>query len=369
MLYAKFEILITVLCLALVQAQVVIDNDADDNVNQASAIEPSAIEPSAIEAIVVVHGGAGDIPDSRDEGKHRGTKLAVRLGYNKLLAGGSALDAVEEAVRSMELDENFNAGYGAVLNYDGVVAMDASIMSGENFNAGCVTLVEDILHPISLARRVMENTNHTFLGGDGAMKFAKAQGIPILQPKGQLVTQSAKDALEAFKRDQAMGISTVNAKTETGHNSVDKLYGEPGTVGAVAIDQYGNIAAATSTGGMTGKMVGRIGDSPLLGSGTYADNEWGGVSTTGHGESIMRYNVAQKIVQRIEFLGEDAETATRMVLEAMTEKMMQTAGAITIDSSGNVGFFWTSEKMAWAYRKGNLVHYGIKHGQDIVEPA
>lgn len=155
--------------------------------------------------------------------------------------------------------------------------MDASIMSGDNLNGGCVTLVEDILHPITLARRVMDNTNHTFLGGDGAMKFAKNQGIPILKPKGTLATQNAKDALDAFKRDQAMGLSTVNAKTETGHEVVAKLYGEPGTVGAVAIDKDGNIAAATSTGGMTGKMVGRIGDSPLLGSGTYADNTAGTV--------------------------------------------------------------------------------------------
>lgn len=153
--------------------------------------------------------------------------------------------------------------------------MDASIMSGDSLNAGCVTLVEDILHPITLARRVMDRTNHTFLGGDGVMKFAREQGIPILSPKGQLATQNAKDALEAFKRDQAMGISTVNAKTETGHEIGDKLYGEPGTVGAVAIDKDGNIAAATSTGGMTGKMVGRIGDSPLLGAGTYADNNSG----------------------------------------------------------------------------------------------
>lgn len=155
--------------------------------------------------------------------------------------------------------------------------MDASIMSGDNLNGGCVTLVEDILHPVTLARRVMENTNHTFLGGEGAMKFAKDQGIPILNPKGQLVTQNSKDALESFKRDQAMGLSTVNAKTETGHEAVEKLYGEPGTVGAVAIDRDGNIAAATSTGGMTGKMLGRIGDSPLLGSGTYADNNSGRV--------------------------------------------------------------------------------------------
>jgi len=355
------KVILTLFCVALTQAQVVLDNGL--NTNDVNRL------PRIVDPVVVVHGGAGDIPDSRDNGKHQGTKLAVKLGYNKLLAGGSAIDAVEEAVRSMELDPNFNAGYGSVLNFDGVVAMDASIMSGDDLNAGCVTLIEDILHPITLARRVMENTNHTFLGADGAMKFAREQGIPILHPKGQLVTQNAKDALAEFKRDQAMGISTVNAKTETGHQDADKDYGEVGTVGAVAIDKDGNIAAATSTGGMTGKMVGRIGDSPLLGSGTYADNNSGGVSTTGHGETIMRYNVAQKIVQRIEYLGEDAETATRMVLEEMTARLTQTAGAITIDPTGQVGFYWTSEKMAWAYRKGDEVHYGIRHGDDFIVRA
>lgn len=162
-----------------------------------------------------------------------------------------------------------------MLNLDGVVSMEASIMSGDNLNGGCVTLVEDIMHPITLARRVMENTNHTFLGGDGAMKFAKEQGIPILTPKGQLVTQHAKDALEAFKRDEAMGISTENAKTEIGDEGVVEDSGDVGTVGAIAIDKDGNIAVATSTGGRTGKLVGRIGDTPLIGSGTYADNNSG----------------------------------------------------------------------------------------------
>lgn len=153
-----------------------------------------------------------------------------------------------------------------MLNLDGVASMEASIMSGDSLNGGCVTLVEDILHPITLARRVMEKTNHTFLGADGAMRFAKEQGIEILNPKGQLVTQHAKDALEAFKIVKAKGLSTVNARTEIG---------DVGTVGAVAIDRNGNIAVATSTGGMTGKIVGRIGDTPVIGSGTYADNNCG----------------------------------------------------------------------------------------------
>lgn len=140
-------------------------------------------------------------------------------------------------------------------------------MSGEDLNAGCVTLVEDITHPITLARRVMTNTNHTLLGGDGAMRFAQEQGFEILEPKGQLVTQHAKDALKAFKAARDAGLSTADARTEIGEAG--------STVGAVAIDRNGNIAVATSTGGMTGKIVGRIGDTPLIGSGTYADNKCG----------------------------------------------------------------------------------------------
>lgn len=245
--------------------------------------------------------------------------------------------------------------------------MDASIMNGENLSAGCVTLIEDILHPISLARLVMERTNHTFLGGEGAMQFAKQQNIDILRPAGQLATQYAKEALAAFKEDQRRGLDTVNAKTEIGDRSVRKDFGEVGTVGAVAIDQYGNVAAATSTGGMTGKIVGRIGDSPILGAGTYADNVSGAVSTTGHGETILRFNVATKILQRIEHFDEDAQIATQRVLEDMTSRLTQTAGAITIDRNAKIGIYWTSEKMAWAYQRGTSIHYGIRHGDDFIE--
>lgn len=273
-----------------------------------------------------------------------------------------------------------------MLNWDGDVAMDASIMNGADLDAGCVTLINDILHPITLARMVMERTNHTFLGGEGAMRFAKLENVQILSPPGQLATQAGKDALAAYKKDKISG-------QETGHNSAAsssvpqqktaaipvevskyqaaliKDYGEVGTVGAVAIDQYGNVAAATSTGGMTGKLPGRIGDSPLLGSGTMADNRSGAVSVTGNGEIIMRFQVASRILQRIEYLNESAAVATAKVLEEMTSRLVQTAGAITIDRNGEIGMHWTSEKMAWAYRKGDTVHYGIKHGDDLVEKA
>lgn len=159
-------------------------------------------------------------------------------------------------------------GYGSVLNLDGNVEMEASIMDGKTLKAGCCTLVEDINHPISLARLVMEKTVHRFLGGKGVMKFAREQNVEILSPPGQLVTDYAREALEKFKEQLHKGHDVTNAPTEIGKRDE----GGVGTVGAIAIDSQGNVAAATSTGGITGKLPGRIGDTPILGAGTYADN-------------------------------------------------------------------------------------------------
>lgn len=243
--------------------------------------------------------------------------------------------------------------------------MEASIMNGADLKAGCCTLIEDILHPISVARRIMDKTRHVCLGGQGAMRFAKEQGFEILYPPGQLITDYAREALEEFKKELELGMDVTNAKTEIGNRTKD--FGEVGTVGAVAIDKDGNIAVATSTGGITGKLVGRIGDTPQLGSGTYADNLVGGVSTTGHGETILKYNVAQRILQKIESGNVDAMTATKDVLNQMTARLGQTAGAITIDHDGEIGYYFTSMKMAWTYIKGNEIHFGIRNGDDFVE--
>ncbi|XP_055843561.1 probable isoaspartyl peptidase/L-asparaginase GA20639 [Episyrphus balteatus] len=302
--------------------------------------------------IVLIHGGAGDITDDRIEGKLKGVKLAAQIGYMTLTNGGSALDAVEEAVRSMELDENFNAGYGAVLTWDGEVEADASIMNGANLNAGCVSIVKNILHPISVARSVMEKSQHTYLAGEGVMRFAKDKGFEIL-PNGTLVTESAKKALENYKNQ------TVELKEN------HKYFGEPGTVGAVAIDAEGNIAASTSTGGLTG--IGRIGDSSILGAGTYADNAMGGISATGHGETIMRYNLASRILHLMKFRGMSAQDASKTALEAMTKHFNETAGVITMDVFGDVGIYFTSKRMAWAYQRYNEIHFGLEKGDDYME--
>ncbi|XP_058442715.1 probable isoaspartyl peptidase/L-asparaginase GA20639 [Malaya genurostris] len=318
----------------------------------------------SLEPIVLVHGGAGDIPRERVEGKLEGVRLAATIGYRKLQETGNVLDAVEEAVRSMELDPYFNAGYGSVLTSDGNVEMEASIMNGATLRAGCVSLVNDIYHPISLARKVMK-TPHNFLAGDGAMRLAEQEGIQKLEP-GQLVTDYARIALEEWREGQLRG-EMEYARTEIGAKNKYKDKGEFGTVGAVAIDIEGNIAVATSTGGITGKLPGRVGDTPLVGAGTYADNRVGGVSTTGHGETIMRYSLAHEILKRIEFLGQSAQEATKNSCRSMTERLIGTAGAITIDFEGRVGISFTSERMAWAYLKGNTMHYGIEQDQHLTQ--
>ncbi|XP_055615085.1 probable isoaspartyl peptidase/L-asparaginase GA20639 [Toxorhynchites rutilus septentrionalis] len=316
-----------------------------------------------IEPLVLVHGGAGDIPSERVPGKLLGVKLAAKVGYEKLRQTGCVLDAVEEAVRSMELDPFFNAGYGSVLTTEGNVEMEASVMCGTTQRAGCVSLIKDIMHPISLARRVMK-TPHNFLAGDGAMRFAKDEGFEIMEPAGQLVTDYAREALEEWKESQRRGENEF-ARTEIGSSNKYKV--EVGTVGAVAIDGSGNIAVATSTGGITGKLPGRIGDTPLVGCGTYADNRVGGVSTTGHGETIMRHCLAYDILKRMEYLQEDAQTATENSCKRMTERLIGTAGAITIDAKGQVGISFNSKRMAWAYQKCNTIVYGIEQGQIIEE--
>lgn len=324
-----------------------------------------------MEPILIVHGGAGNITDARCPGKLNGMKQALRAGIKHLiptegLSAGSALDAVEAAVCIMECDENFNAGYGACLNLEEKVELEASIMEGGELKAGCVTLLHDIMHPISVARCVMQNTKHTFLGGVAAQKFALEHGFEQL-PEDSLITEDARLALKEFKECQAKGLDTTFARTELDANQKSNEQG-PSTVGAVAIDRNGNIAAATSTGGITGKVSGRIGDTPLLGCGTYADNLLGGVSTTGHGETIMRFNLAQKIMGKIRYEKKTAQVATEEACKEMTGRLIGTGGAITIDPQGQLGIYWTSQRMGWAYVKSGEIFYGIDHGKQLKEP-
>ncbi|XP_075154631.1 putative isoaspartyl peptidase/L-asparaginase CG7860 [Haematobia irritans] len=325
-----------------------------------------------IQPILLIHGGAGDITDARVPGKLEGMKKALRSAIEHLVPSnpeeeGNGLNAVEAAVRAMECDENFNAGYGSCLNLDGKAEVEASIMEGDKLRAGCVTLLHDIMHPISVARYVMQKTPHTFLGGAAAQKFALVHGFEQMAD-GSLVTDDARRALQEFKDRQAKGLDTIFARTELDAQQQQSTVGESGsTVGAVAIDANVNIAVATSTGGITGKVSGRIGDTPLLGCGTYADNKIAGVSTTGHGETIMRFNLAQKILSKIQYQNKNAQEATMEACNEMTERLTGTGGAITIDAKGNVGVYWTSKRMAYAYIKGNKLKYGINHNEEFEE--
>ncbi|KAM8719459.1 hypothetical protein ACLKA7_012075 [Drosophila subpalustris] len=320
--------------------------------------------------VLLIHGGAGDITDSRIAGKFKGIKEALRAAWPKLEtepsidAAGNAVDAVEAAVRSMELDEAFNAGYGACLNTAGEVEMEASLMEGRNLRSGCVSLLRDVMHPITVARRLMEKKRHVFLGGEAALELALSTGSERL-PAGALITESALQALREFKQQQAVGTDTTYARTELDDARTDP---KGDTVGAVAMDLDGHIVVGTSTGGITGKWPGRIGDTPLLGCGTYADNTIGGVSTTGHGETIMRYNLAQRILGAIQHQGLSAQAAAEQECTRMTTRIGGTGGAIVIDHNGEVGISFTSRRMAWGYVRDSIIHYGIEHNEVLQEP-
>ncbi|XP_046994080.1 isoaspartyl peptidase/L-asparaginase isoform X1 [Schistocerca americana] len=308
--------------------------------------------PRMVEPVVLVHGGAGDIPDSQDQPKLEGVRRAAKAGYAVLEQGGSLLDAVQAAVEVMEDDEAFNAGHGSVLNADGEVEMDAIVMEGTGLNAGAVGAIKNVSHPVYVARLVMENTSHVLLVGDGAKRFANDMGVPDV-PMESLITQKAKDALEKFKKSKS------NDPTRTELGGV-------GTVGAVAVDSEGHVVCATSTGGTSGKMVGRVGDTPIPGSGGYSDDQIGTVSTTGVGESIMKVNLAH-LVLNIMKQGKTAQEATIEAVNEMTNRVGKTAGAITLSNAGDIGIGFNSKKMAWAYQKGNEVHYGIRDGDDFIE--
>lgn len=302
-----------------------------------------------MQPIILVHGGAGVISDdSKAQKLLEGVKTAARIGYETLTRTGSIIDAVENAVIFLENEKIFNAGLGSVLNLDGEVEMDASIMVGSDLSAGAVTVVKDIKNPISLARVVMEKTSHVLLAGEGAQRFAVEQGFSLLKP-GDLVTDETREALTKLKKEK-----------------IDNVAPELGTVGAVGIDENGRLAAATSTGGRAGKLPGRSSDTCMLGSGTYADDAIGAVSTTGHGETIAKFCLAHAIIKKMEN-GESADDATNHCIEAMTLKLKNTAGAITLSNKGDVGVGFSTNRMSWAYQKGNQLFFGIDKSQIEVE--
>jgi len=318
---------------------------------------------------LIVHGGAWDIPDEAVETCQSGCHRALTAGWSVLSSGGSALDAIEAAVIVLENDPVFDAGYGSHLNLDGRVECDAIVMDGATLRAGSAATLQRIRNPIKLARKILETCPHMMLVGEGAERYAKAQGITLCDPK-ELIAEAEWQAWQQCKKDKHA------AANHRGH--------EQGTVGAVAIDRSGALFAATSTGGTCCKLPGRIGDSPLIGCGCYADSEAAGVSATGYGEAIMKIVMAKTAVDLLRpsegrtiaqpmeraqhahagsrriapKLGSEAPIghapsaamqAANNTIALFARRTQATAGLILLDREGHPGYAFNTPRMAYGY--------------------
>ncbi|CAG6017441.1 unnamed protein product [Menidia menidia] len=297
-------------------------------------------------AVLVVHGGAWAIPEELAQASVDGVKTAAREGSSVLRSGGSAMAAVEAAVRALEDNAVFNAGHGATLNIDGEVELDAMIMDGKTLASGAVSSVKDIANPVSLARAVMEKTSHAMLTGRGANLFAESIGFSTV-PADSLVSEFERKEWELRKK-YMKGVAE-DFKLKLAHD----------TVGAVALDCAGNVACATSTGGIRNKMVGRVGDSPIIGCGGYADNLIGAVSCTGHGESILKVTLARLILSHIE-RGKSVSEASQLSLQTMGDRVQGAGGAIVVSPSGEWAATFTTERMAWAAVEHDVLWFGLE---------
>jgi beta-aspartyl-peptidase (threonine type) len=293
-------------------------------------------EKQTVEAIskqdwaIVIHGGAGamsteNLSPELDREYRAALAAALNIGKKILAEGGTALDAVEQTVRVMEDNPLFNAGKGAVFTHEGKNELDAAIMDGSNLAAGSVAGVTDIRNPITAARTVMTNSPHVMLTGAGASQFAREQGLEIVPPSYFYTERKFNELQEVLKRDKN------------------------GTVGCCALDKQGNLAAATSTGGMTNKRYNRIGDAPIIGAGTYANNNTCAVSATGHGEFFIRWTVAHDISALMEYKGLSLKEASELVVNDKLVKAGGSGGVICVDRYGNISMPFNSKGMFRAF--------------------
>jgi len=283
---------------------------------------------------IAIHGGAGAIArhalsGAREKQYRAGLETALDAGYAVLERGGPSLDAVSAAVRVLEDDPLFNAGRGAALTRDGAAELDAAIMDGKRQRAGAVASVRHVKNPIELARRVMEKSRHVLLVGAGAEEFALEEGV-VLVPNGYFRTPERQRQLES---------------EQSGRPVSDLFPASQGTVGAVAVDQEGNLAAATSTGGLTNKRQGRVGDSPIIGAGTYAKNGVCAVSATGHGEYFIRCVAAYHICASVEYRGLTLEQAAQEMLRGILGGLGGSGGVIGVDRQGHIVMEFSTEGM------------------------
>lgn len=302
-----------------------------------SVSSQEGLAPEKAEYAMVIHGGAGylekgSISEEREKEYTDALNEALNIGEKILVGGGSSLDAVEQTLRYLEDQPIFNAGKGAVFTHDEKNELDASIMLGADLTAGAVAGVSNVKHPISAARAVMEQSTHVLLAREGAEAFAQEKGLEIVDPS-YFRTESSWNALQN--------------RLENEKKKKEKM----GTVGAVALDKEGNIVAGTSTGGMTNKRWGRIGDSPVIGAGTYANNATCGVSCTGHGEYYIRYAVAHDISALVEYKGMTVQAAAEEVIHNKLEKAGGKGGLIVLDKYGNIAMDFNTTGMHRGYVK------------------
>ncbi|HWQ15939.1 MAG TPA: isoaspartyl peptidase/L-asparaginase [Roseiflexaceae bacterium] len=329
---------------------------------------------------LIVHGGAWDIPDDEVAPHQQGCLAALRAGWQALEGGGAALDAVEAAVRALEDHPIFDAGVGSVLNRDGVAELDAAIQDGATLRSGAVAAVRRVRNPITLARRVLES-EVVLLVAEGAERFAAARGVPLCDP-AELVVERERARWEALLRRESYrtehgfqrppgavagtrGLVSGGTDRELRAESRELRTGsEPqrssgpwDTVGCVALDAHGNLAAGTSTGGTSLKLPGRVGDSPLIGAGLYADNFTAGASSTGWGESIIKVLLAKTATDLVG-AGHHPAEAARRAIEVLAQRVGGLGGLILLDGAGRAGFAFNTPRMAYAYR--------VQGGEEVV---
>lgn len=303
--------------------------------------------------ILLVHGGAWNIPDDMVEAHRTGIRNALAAGWKVLGAGGSALDAVEEAVVVMEDDDTFDAGLGSFLTRDGTVQMDAMLMDGVTLRAGGVGCVERVKNAIRAARLVLEKSPHVYFVADGAEKFVEELGMKLID-NAELVVPREMERLKRVQALAAKGIPDPTfAPAEFGAdaNSHD-------TVGAVALDAHGRLAAATSTGGTVNKTPGRVGDSSLIGCGVYADDS-AAASCTGWGEPIMKLVLAKAAADKV-VRGQSPQQAAKQCIDMMKSKLNGHGGMILMDRQGKIGIAYNTPRMAWGWRTAESEEFGLE---------
>ncbi len=283
---------------------------------------------------LILHGGAGDIPDDAVDACKSGCLRALEAGWSILTKGGHALDAIQASITILEDDPVFDAGFGSHLNLAGRVECDAIVMDAATLRAGSVAGLQRIKNPIRAARAVLEHCPHMMLAGEGAERFAGQHGIPLCAPE-ELVSPAEREAWLRCSKDSHA------AEHHRGHDQ--------GTVGAVALDSAGRLFAATSTGGTCCKLPGRIGDSPLIGCGCYADSETGGVSSTGYGEAIMKIVMAKTAADFLRLASSSADRAAQAAVQLLANRAKGTGGLILLDKHGSPAFAFNTPRMAYAY--------------------